>query len=487
MGEKLTRIQYIFLVILLVFSFVYTFRRHLDYPFPYHHDEWQHLGISMQMMDGGYNNQINPWLGVPMDHFDLEIGFHSFLAGLFLLTGYDPVLNYQYLAGAFAVFSSLALFLFMQKFLKKFMLSVLAIILYMSLTTNVNILGKEFFVPLTMAFPFIFYAMFLLLKIRSGSNVSSSYQLFIILIFLFMIHVPSAIILIVPLMFEPLVYKNILSRDKMVFLFPLVFLGIVVSYHFLWKGSLIDSFEYLKQLVVFEKGWGKLEIDYFLPYLYGIINAALFIVGAVFLLMNERWSDYPKSIFSFAFISLFLASFHGLTGYAILIPYSRAVHYALISMIPMTMLGFDYLLQRFSLKRNALVIVSIIYVASMFAFPYQLDKRYEEYSEKVIDLKSYAALKWIESEYGRGNKLLTPYFMTSAVYPISSSGVISLIPAQLEGGFIDENFRFFSYSCKEKEDIIRQAKASLVLSPGKLTCSFLQEVYEDGYFVYTVI
>src|SRR3989344_9026800 len=88
--------KYALLICLVLFAAFSAYSRHSGNRFPYHHDEWQHLGISVQAMVEGYNRQYNPFIGKETWHADLEPGFHLYLASLFQMTGHSPILSYQY-------------------------------------------------------------------------------------------------------------------------------------------------------------------------------------------------------------------------------------------------------------------------------------------------------------------------------------------------------------------------------------------------------
>ena len=77
--------------------------------------------------------------------------------------------------------------------------------------------------------------------------------------------------------------------------------------------------------------------------------------------------------------------------------------------------------------------------------------------------------------------------MTSAVYPVSKHKAISLIPAQMDGGFISENLNFYGYDCDEQYNIIKESEAKYILSRIKQDCSYLNHIYsKDGIFIYKV-
>ena len=122
----------------------------------------------------------------------------------------------------------------------------------------------------------------------------------------------------------------------------------------------------------------------------------------------------------------------------------------------------------------------------IFNAKYNLDLKYKHYENLVITESDYDALLWIKSNLGENNVFITPYFMTSATYPISKNEVISIIPAQLEGGLREENLNFYNYDCDKQEDLIGLSNVQYVLSRIELNCNFLEEIYSDKTKVYRV-
>ena len=480
--------HYLILGLLLAFAFFSTYSEtHLEYPFPYHHDEWQHLGISMQAMEEGYNKVYNPFLGAPGWHADLESGFHLFLANIFLMTGLNPVLSYQYLAAIFAVITGFVIFLCVYRLTGKFYAGILALIVFISLKSNVNILGKSYFVPMTMAMPFIFlFILFFLTSLKEKSHKKFLFS-FVLLFLIFLIHPPSAIILGIPVLVE--ILFNIGFMEKIYEKFRFFFLALpffaLLVFLLLWKGEWQATLGYFSDLLVFEQGWGKIEIAYFLPALYGWAATLFAVYG--FVVANKMRLRF---FMIFAFVSIGMTAFFNIFGFAVVIPYSRAIHYSMLSLLPLTALGVLSALQLVYRKienNDALqTLACFVFLLIVVSSSYTLDTQYKTYGQLPLDRQDYNALIWIKETYGSDNVLVTPYFMTSAVYPVSGSKAISLIPSQMGGGLIEENLNFYTYTCDKQEEIAGQANASLVLSKLPIECSFLEQVYSRGDFVYSV-
>ena len=281
---KLKGYQYVILIFLLGFCFYNTYSIHFDYPFPYHHDEWQHTGIVVQIIDTGYNIKHNPYMDVPTWHTDLESGFHLFIANLFVLTGLDPIFYYQYLAAVFAVITGFVIFFLVYRLSKNYLSGLVSVLVFSVLRTNVNILGKNYFIPMSMAFTFIYSFVYLFQKALKEKKAKYFHLSLLTLFLLLLIHPPSFVILLVPFIIEVMLnlraVKSFLKVRKLSIL-PVIIIFIVLFYLLAWKGKFYSTFEYFFDLLFFEPGWGKLEVTYFIPLLYGIVPTFLAFIGMV--------------------------------------------------------------------------------------------------------------------------------------------------------------------------------------------------------------
>lgn len=509
MKLKKKYINYSILILLLIFTFFRTYSLHLNHRFPYHHDEWQHLALSIQAIEEGYNKQHNPYLNEPNNNADLEPGFHLYLSSFFLITNLDPILTYQYFAAVFAVISGFVIFLCCYRLSKKFFVGILSLIVFISLPTNVNILGKDFFIPLTMAIPFIFlYILFFLESLKEKDTKKFVFSLFI-LILLFFVHPPSFVILLFPSIIEVLFnlknVKKIYSTIPKYTLFLVFLLFLVSTFLLSWKGTISATKNYVLDLLFFEQGWGKLEAPYIFPLWYGRINTLFAVLGfAVTLLISLKMIKGKKNNLLFfvvlSFFSLGLTAFFNVFGFSILVPYQRALHYAMFGLLPLTAYGvyitISYVTKILNLK-NHRVITSLLFLLFFFiVMNSQNEKKlmyeimttddFTYYEENVITEYDYETLLWIKDNLGEDNILVTPYFMTSATYPISKNQVISIIPAQLEGGLREENLNFFNYDCDKQKEIIDKSKAEYIISRIKLSCDYLEEVYSNNLWIYQI-
>jgi hypothetical protein len=486
MGVKLSKKELIILVLVLIICFVSTYKIHFNNPFPYHHDEWQHLGISTQIVDKGYNINTNPYTGEKQFHTDLESGFHIFLSNVIILTQNDLIFSYKYLASIFAVLTGFLFFVLMYDWTKNYWASILSILIFTFLKTNVNILGKDFFIPLSFALPFILAFIYYFTKALKKKNSSYFYLSFVILSVIFFIHPPSFMILIFPTLIELIFHHKFIKKIFKKRIFLVIPFIVVLIYLLIWKGTIIHSLQYLLGLIYFEQGWGKLEIKFFIPLLYGIIYTVL-------ALTSIKWTSKNKFRFFLfsAFISLFITTLFNSYNFTVLVPYGRALYYSMFFMVPLTCFSYIKIVEFIKKKGYSFkylqVSVVIVLVLLSFIPKYIQHENLKNYDTMILTKDEYNALKFIETNYGQDNKIVTPYFMTSAVYPVSRNNVFSLIPAQLESVYKEENLNFFFYDCITQKKLIIESKSNFILSRNELNCDFLQKIHFNKVFIYKIV
>jgi hypothetical protein len=484
---------YLLLGLVIIYTFYSTYSLHTNYPFPYHHDEWQHLGISKQAIDEGYNKHYNPFLGIDAVYQDLESGFHLYLASLILFSGLDPLVYYQYLAAVFAVISGFSIFVCVSRLSKNTYAGIISSFVFSLLKSNVNVLGKDYFVPLTMAIPFIFTFILFYAEGLNEKDLKKFIFSLVILIILFFIHPPSAIILMMPAFFEAFFHLDAFRSKEFRYTLIALLVLVTVSFAFLInRGDLSETKKYFFDLIYFEPGWGKVDVTYFIPFFYGGLNAFYALVG-LFYAYKTRLRFF--AVLSFA--SLAITSMFNVFGFTFLAPYSRALHYSMLALIPLTAYGIirsiEICSSYFSLHSKQKIAFSIILVIIFAAIgiitSYSLDMRYKRYSIPVMSADEYDALLWIKENLGENNTIISPYFMTSAVYTVSGSKTISLIPAVMGKGDIDSNLAFYNLNatCDIKYGILQNTKANIVLTHLIEDCSFLKQIYSKKVNVYAVL
>jgi hypothetical protein len=502
----------LFLALVLVFFKVYSF--HFGYNYPLHIDEYHHIAQSVQIIEERGFVSTNPYFKEPIIHNNLEPGFHIILSEIFLMTGIDPVRYYGFLPAFFALLSSLMLFVLVKKITKNFWAGIFSVLFFISLKSSVNILGIKFFTPLTACIPLIYLFILVLIEAMTKSDTKK-----LLLCFIF----SSALIIIYPLfgtLILPMALLYVLlnfdalkgfyfkakdsfdiekmANNKIAYIkFILLIIGIISIvllsfYYFTRYIGFHINFRWIIESLIFEEGWGKVEIKYFLPYLYGIVPTILAMIGIFHCLKTKKHLIFVLS----SFITIGLVAFFHKFKFSILSPYQRTLYFSMVFLVPLSALGLTYAINYFmetdfsviSRKSKGPLILSfviIVFIAT-FSSEYNLVDEREKYQNNIIDDYDYESIKWIQDNYGKGNIVIAPLFVSSTVYPISKNYVVSILPGQLTGESINASVDFFRFGCEEKKKIANQTKADIVLSKTRIECDFLNEVYNKRNFVYKV-
>src|SRR3989344_4616135 len=204
---KFKRYEYALLIISLIFTFILVYSPHLDYKYPLHVDEWQHISKAIYFSETN-ELQKNPNLLDKPFQLNLEPGFTIFLSFLFNLI--DPIVSYKFLPAIFATLAAFILFLLMYQITDNFYAGLFSILFFSSLKSNINIQGLWFFLPLTLAIPLIFLYLLFFLKYLKDYRIKYFFYSIIPLILLLFIHIISLVLLlIISLIYLLLHYKDI--------------------------------------------------------------------------------------------------------------------------------------------------------------------------------------------------------------------------------------------------------------------------------------
>jgi hypothetical protein len=488
--EKILKISLVFFI--LLFLFIKTYSIHFDYKYPMHIDEWQHLALAKQIQKEGIVEK-NPYFQETKAHLDLEPVFHLFLAGLMFID-VNLILHYQYLPAIFACISALLLFILIYRTTKNYWIGLFSMIFFAGIRSSVNILGLKFFTPLTMALPLIFLFFICYIdSINKKDNAKFIISIFILLI-IFFIHPPSAIILIPAIIFELIYNVDFLKKKhKLIATVFAVLIGIIAIFAF-YLFSRRDAnptqfFSLIKELLLFRQGFTSVEIKYFFPLLYGIVPLALAFIG----IFDKEQYDKKRIWIATSAICILLIFIYNNYKFSTLAPYQRVLYYAMVALVPLSAFGL-YRIMEFVQKKTKreyqknifIISILILVLALSFTQKYEIVDTKQVYNEKVIYDEDYKAMLWFKENYGNYNKVIAPIFMSSAVYPLTSNYVVSVVPAQLDGGDLEANIEFYNTntSCNRKKEIIDSKKVDYVFSRKDIECSFLEEIYNDNFFIY---
>lgn len=492
------KIKFVFIFLALALVFFNVYYPHINYPLPLHVDEWQHLAQSVQIMDKGSLVNENPYF-LNVENRDLEPGFHIFIAKFFSLTRLDPVLNYRFFPAIFAVLAALVLFIFIYR-MTNFWIALLSIIFFSILPSNVNILGLIFFVPLTLGIFFI-YLFFLLFK------TNKKIIALIILLALFFIHPPSGLILLPFILFYYLtspdtnkLIKKYIKKYKIIAIStPILFLFFI----FFFRDFILKIIKTILSGGLFPTMSSVLGIRYFLPSLYGKLSICLAIIGG-FIGFRKKLKDFVLWVF---FILILIGSTYIFTYFKI-IPflyteniyflYQRLIYYFMIGLVPLSAVGFYFLIKSLSklkINKTLIKICSIVVSCLLLFFIFfeyseiykytSIDSPYTK-TYHLIEKEEYEDIKWL-SNLPKGI-VIAPRGVSTTIYPISKHKVVGIIEGQLGGGNIHDTDLFFTdNTCTLKERLIKKHNVNFVFSKEKIDCKNLEEIYSKNNYIYKVI
>ncbi|MFH0860565.1 MAG: hypothetical protein V1921_05145 [Candidatus Altiarchaeota archaeon] len=489
--ENRTHNQLIFLLILvLTFSTVYSV--HKNYRFPLHADEWQHLALSIQIMEEEGLSSLNPYdLSL---HVDTEPGFHILVSEILMITGVEPVTYYRFLPAIFACISNIMLFAFVWKLTKNRGIGFLSMIFFSTLKSNVNILGPVFLVPLTASIPLIYLFFLTVHQALAWKSMRRVYTLISVWIALFLIHpISAAFTAFVCFIYALTEYKRTmdLMRKLSVFIvIPVaVFVVFIRSLEEHWGGGITYIFV---DHIVYEYGWGKTEILYALHDFYGYTPLLLALLGLIVEARRKEplvplWSLYAAlNIYAYGFLEA-----------TVIAPFQRMLYYAMLGLTVLSGIGLyrllDYVrtsLQRITLEARlrgyvtqiaiTLTLAAVFYVSfsTYFDFPTRA-KLYQ-----VIEEDEYSAIRWIGDNYGGDNIVLADTWTSIAVYPITRNRVVGFVSAHIESDGDDFADEFFKSDCINMASMIEREGISLVITKERISCPGIELVYGNKTLVY---
>ena len=485
--------QFFLLILTAVLGAFLVYQPHWAYPFPFHVDEWHHLSEGMRL--GNYGEYFEVLRQEWTQRFGgLEIGFHFFL---FLLSFvFDLVLLYQYLPAVWMIVIVLTLFyVIYQQNNRQFFPAWLTCLFFISIKSNVNLLGLWFFTPLTFALPFIF----LYFHFFNRGFVEQNKKYFLIslgiMIFLLPTHSISVLFALPALFIYALMHYRYLLKEYKFFLFFLIIpaLGLVL-YKLILQLSWSQTIPHLISQLMFRYGWGVLELKNSLLEIYSWLGYLLAFVGAIFIFYFRQAKKYALFLFLPATLFILVITYR-LTGISFFSPYQRNLYYLVISLPLFSALGLYFVLEivkdwlagfNFSseIKKSiTLVAVSLILTLTgilLFSNYYILPRQIDLY--QVISDDDYRLLK-LFADLPPTRIMATP-FMSTALYPIARQQPIGTLAFYGDRQAVED---FFSAeSCVKKLQLLKKYAVGYVISPIALECNFGPFYQKYNNYVYQV-
>ncbi|MFC1992498.1 hypothetical protein ACFLV3_01635 [Chloroflexota bacterium] len=264
------------LIPILILAFYFAFIPHQSYSYPVHVDEWNHMALSMELIDnGGVEGLTNPLSGgEPLWNQMFEIGFHLFWGVFQQLSGISWLEMIRYFPGIIFMLTVLSVYILCRRQGFGWESALCACLV----PTLVGILGPGFLVPVAMGMLFIPLSLFIAFNFPGWRGYLI---LLIFALFLITIHAPTSIALIIVLV--PYLVLNLRRNYKHALGIALAaVIPFAVPLPWIWnligaKMGELFSPSLLPEYVDLPKDFA----------VYGYIPTALFILG-IYVLISRR-------------------------------------------------------------------------------------------------------------------------------------------------------------------------------------------------------
>jgi hypothetical protein len=447
--------KYFLLIGILILAAFTAYIPHLNYPYPLHVDEWCHIAIAKQIAKTG---NFSPGRFTGREVFDdFEIGYHSLLALIHKITGLG-ILIPVYLPAIFSMISVLCVFLLAKRWGKK--TAFISAFLTALIPSNVTIGGPSLLLPLNLTLIFTPLSLFI---VFNAKKIRDYIILSLINIFIILTHPPTAILVNLLLFFYLLL--NIKTNKKKS---KLIFLSLLMPFAIgLFRLLSLVKISGLEILTYTFWVWLK-EI----PYLFGYIQTAFFILGFYLLAKHGKKEDWTIlfSITSF----LILIFFYIQTGWLPLFSYHRIYMSLFILMVLVT----GYGISKFKSKLLIILVLFLITIISLqqhFSTPYY----------HIINDNDYQNFLWIKDSTSSDIRVLLDPWKARAFTAITERKVFTVMPFGPDQEILKMNqqaYNFFNGNCTNTSFLIEN-NISVIYSPIKCQNDNLTEAKDGIYFL----
>ncbi len=368
--KKLKRPDFVFLIVLVI-SFICLFSVHynytgdvtmadrsvkkvkdMNYPYPYFADEWYAVALIDYSLESGKAPEINPYTKEPF--LNMEMPFHSFLAGIFLLLGLDPLTQYALLTIFFNLLIISLIYFFLRLNKLKKLTSAIAALFALYIINGNNLPGIWNLMPLNLGILSLLIGFsFIALNEKKMAALSS------LLVFLFY----------PPLLPSYLLGLLFFSRKALA-----LALGIAIfisgAFFFLVQGFLPGgAFNYLFNKVyhsAFASGIPEFSIYHIVP----LLVIPLAAIAVPYLVKKKRWLSVQIGA------GLFFWVFYSFSTKRIFLEYERLVFYVSILLVIASGFGLQRLILYLKkeietdisrkVKYSQIAVIAIFFLFSFF-------------------------------------------------------------------------------------------------------------------------
>ncbi len=272
--------DYLKLIIILALAFYLTLMPKLNYPYPLHLDDWDHIAHTNSMLEANSLDYPDPYSGekITNEVMVFEAGYHLFL-GLLVKCGVSWLDIYRYLPSIIFCLLILSVWFLARKEGFGWEAAFFACLM----PSTVGILGPVFLVPVALSSLFVILALFIAYNFKSYKSYLLLSFITFILIF---IHPQSAVIMLTLLL--PYIFIN-LWREHRRGLKLLIALGVPFLISLPWTYSLIVTV--LSELTTYQPTPEYVQIPYIIKS-YGYVPIIFCIIGTFVLWQRGGSREY---------------------------------------------------------------------------------------------------------------------------------------------------------------------------------------------------
>jgi hypothetical protein len=287
--------------------------KNMKYVYPYFSDEWYAVSLIKETI----NSQSLAFKN-PLDNsffLNLQVFFHSFVAGIILILGLDPLTQYVLVSLAFNVLIIVLVYIFLRIRNVPKLVSAISSLSILYITCGANLPGIWNFIPVHMGIIFSLFGFCFL-------ALNSIFMVVLSLVLVFLFYPPISIFLgmgFIVYLFEKFYKKD--GKFLKIFSYSLIvsFVAIPLAYLILMVSPLAGFIEHLISRVFYSSFYGPnlTNINFYNIIPLPIILFALF--GMIFVFKNKKW------FFSIFLLGLIFWIFYSFTTKRFLIEFERVV------------------------------------------------------------------------------------------------------------------------------------------------------------------
>jgi hypothetical protein len=470
-GNTFKYLELCLLIPILIIAIILNFYHHIDYSYFFHVDEWFHISWAKQAAMG---LSVDWYIGESFQ-LSLERGWHGFLSLIYLI--FKPtVTQWIYLPTILHVLAVSSVYAFVSKLYGKNE-GLISAFLIAVLPTNVTIGGPVFLIPVNLGLIFIPMALVFAFKLTKLKDFYNYIILFLITVFLFYSHPPTAVVLLTILSFYTLLNvfsKNEECKKRGKFLLYTIILTVLASFP-----------NYIGELQ--RKGLSSVSFDFWvlikeIPLVYGLIPTFFFILGFYLKTKSDdkkTWALLISSIFLLFNIVIFTR-----LGLNFILPYQRTFVPLFLLMSVIASVGFIKVLKiKQPFKKIGIVLLIILLVSTgIISINNNLNSSYY----KIIDDVDYDNFIWIKENTEEDAWVVCDPWLARALAPVAERVVYAVMPFGPNEKYLNlvNNANvFLNNGCSNTSFLINN-NISVIYTRGYIVSNpYLFKVKEDIYFL----